>query len=56
MNNVIIACDFSSSNELNKFLKNFKSNKPFLKIGYQLFYKIGRTGIQKLTKQGYKIF
>lgn len=56
MSNVIIACDFSSLNELNKLLKNFKSNKPLLKIGYQLFYKIGRTGIQKLTKQGYKIF
>ncbi len=56
MSNVIIACDFSSFNELNKFLRNFKSNKPWLKIGYQLFYKIGRTGVEKLIKQGYKIF
>ena len=56
MNNVIIACDFSSQKELDSFLKNFKNTKPFIKIGYQLFYKIGRTGIQKLTKQGYKIF
>ncbi|MDE6477395.1 MAG: orotidine-5'-phosphate decarboxylase [Mycoplasmoidaceae bacterium] len=56
MNNVIIACDFSSFNELNSFLKKLGKEKPFLKIGYQLFYKIGREGIRKLKAKGFKIF
>lgn len=56
MNNVIIACDFSSFNELNLFLKKLGKEKPFLKIGYQLFYKIGREGIKKLKARGFKIF
>ncbi len=56
MNNVIIACDFSSFNELNLFLKKLGKEKPFLKIGYQLFYKIGREGIRKLKARGFKIF
>lgn len=56
MNNVIIACDFSSFNELNVFLKKLGKEKPFLKIGYQLFYKIGREGIRKLKAKGFKIF
>lgn len=55
-NNVIVACDFTSQKELDNFLKKLKGNKPFLKIGYQLFYVIGRAGISKLHKQGYKIF
>ncbi len=56
MNNVIIACDFSSQTELNNFLKKMKNEKPFLKIGYQLFYKIGREGVKKLKNKGFKIF
>lgn len=55
-NNVIIACDFSTQKELNNFLKKLKGTKPFLKIGYQLFYKIGREGIKELKDKGYKIF
>lgn len=53
---VIIACDFDSSKELDVFLKKINTKKVFLKIGYQLFYKIGPEGIKKYKKQGYKIF
>lgn len=55
-NNVIVACDFSSFNELNVFLKSLKNEKPFLKIGYQLFFKIGKEGVKDLKNRGYKIF
>lgn len=56
MNNVIIACDFSNQTELNNFLKKLGNKKIFLKIGYQLFFKIGREGIKQLKSKGYKIF
>ena len=38
---VIIACDFSSKNELYGFLDKFDGEKPFLKVGMELFYKEG---------------
>ena len=55
-NNVIIACDFDTEKELDSFLKKFKGTKPFIKIGYQLFYTIGVAGVKKYKKLGYKIF
>ncbi len=53
---VIIACDFSSKEELNKFLANFEGLNPFLKIGMELFYKEGPELIKELKKKGCKIF
>ncbi|MDR3257473.1 MAG: orotidine-5'-phosphate decarboxylase [Mycoplasmataceae bacterium] len=53
---VIIACDFASENEFNKFIKLFKNEKPFLKIGYQLFYATGKKFISDLVDKGYRIF
>ena len=38
MSDVIIACDFSSKEETLKFLDQFKEEKPFVKIGMELFY------------------
>ena len=35
---VIIACDFSSKQEVIDFLTQFKEEKPFVKIGMELFY------------------
>jgi orotidine-5'-phosphate decarboxylase len=54
--NVIIACDFDNEKQLRTFLKNFKNEKPFLKIGYQLFYAIGPKLISGLVEEGYDIF
>lgn len=56
MNEVIIACDFKNENELNVFLSSFPNEKPFLKIGMELFYKEGPNLVKKLKDQGYKIF
>ena len=55
-NNVIIACDFDNEKQLDAFLKKFGKTKPFIKIGYQLFYNIGPKGIKKYKTRGYKIF
>ncbi len=53
---VIIACDFKCREELFDFLKNFKEEKPFLKIGMELFYKEGPNLIKELKGEGAKIF
>lgn len=53
---VIIACDFSSREEVMQFLKPFVSVKPFLKIGMELFYKEGPQLVLDLKRLGYKIF
>ena len=38
---VIIACDFSSKEELFGFLDKFTDCKPFLKVGMELYYAEG---------------
>lgn len=52
---VIIACDFSSKEELEKFLSNF-NQKLFLKIGMELYYKEGPTIVEYAKKLGHKVF
>ena len=56
MKDVIIACDFSSQEELFEFLKPFEGYDPYLKIGMELFYKEGPGLVKKLKKMGFKIF
>ena len=34
---VIIACDFGTKDELFEFLDKFKDEKPYLKVGMELF-------------------
>ena len=38
---VIIACDFAGKKETLDFLSQFKDEKPFVKIGMELFYAEG---------------
>ena len=38
---VIIACDFGSAEETYAFLDRFSGEKPFVKIGMELFYAEG---------------
>lgn len=40
---VIIACDFNSKAEVIAFLEKFKDEKPFVKIGMELFMRKDRT-------------
>ncbi|MBU1020693.1 MAG: orotidine-5'-phosphate decarboxylase [Firmicutes bacterium] len=56
MNEVIIACDFKNKNDLEQFLEKFGTEKPFLKIGMELFYKEGPHYVKELKERGYKIF
>ena len=53
---VIIACDFSSDKEVFKFLDNFKNEKPYVKIGMELFYSAGPSIVKEIKKRGHKIY
>ena len=53
---VIIACDFSSADAALDFLAKFKEEKPFVKIGMELFYAEGPSIVKKLKDRGHKIF
>lgn len=53
---VIIACDFNSADELYTFLDKFKEEKPFLKVGMELFYAEGPQIVREIKRRGHKIF
>lgn len=53
---VIIACDFSSKKEVMDFLDLFREEKPYVKIGMELFYSEGRQIVKEIKNRGHKIF
>ena len=53
---VIIACDFASAKEAFAFLDRFTEEKPFVKIGMELFYAEGPEIIRQIKSRGHKIF
>ncbi len=53
---VIIACDFPSAEALFSFLDLFKDEKPYLKVGMELFYGAGPEIVREIKKRGHKIF
>lgn len=53
---VIIACDFSSAAETFAFLDKFTDEKPFVKVGMELFYAEGPEIVRELKHRGHKIF
>ena len=53
---VIIACDFASAEETYAFLDCFVEEKPFVKIGMELYYAEGPTIVHELHRRGHKIF
>jgi orotidine-5'-phosphate decarboxylase len=53
---VIIACDFSSKDEVFAFLDKFTDVKPFVKIGMELFYAEGPDIVRQIKSRGHKIF
>ena len=53
---VIIACDFSSKEEVMNFLDKFQGKKPFVKIGMELFYAEGPSIVREIKARGHKIF
>lgn len=56
MRDVIIACDFASAEATYKFLDKFENEKPFIKIGMELYYAEGPSIVRELRKRGHKIF
>lgn len=53
---VIIACDFAGKKETLDFLSQFKDEKPFVKIGMELFYAEGPDIVREIKERGHKIF
>ncbi len=53
---VIIACDFASADDTFKFLDKFTEEKPFVKIGMELFYAEGPSIVREIKRRGHKIF
>jgi len=53
---VIIACDFASKEEVFSFLDRFTEEKPYVKIGMELFYAAGPEIVKEIKKRGHKIF
>ena len=54
---VIVACDFSSAEQVYNFLDKFEgTRKPFVKIGMELFYAEGPQIVREIKKRGHKIF
>lgn len=53
---VIVACDFSTEKEVYDFLDLFQQDKPFVKIGMELFYGAGPGIVRNIKERGHKIF
>ena len=53
---VIIACDFASAAETYAFLDRFTEEKPFVKVGMELYYAEGPAIVRELHRRGHKIF
>ena len=53
---VIVACDFSSAEETLQFLDLFRDEKPFVKIGMELYYSNGPEIVRQIKARGHKIF
>ncbi|MBO4356532.1 MAG: orotidine-5'-phosphate decarboxylase [Clostridia bacterium] len=53
---VIIACDFSDREKVFSFLDIFTDEKPFVKIGMELFYSEGPEIVREIKNRGHKIF
>ena len=53
---VIVACDFNTAEETLKFLDIFTEEKPYVKIGMELFYAEGPEIVREIKRRGHKIF
>ena len=53
---VIVACDFPSREATLDFLSLFREEKPFVKIGMELFYAQGPGIVREIKARGHRIF
>ncbi|MCL1796137.1 MAG: orotidine-5'-phosphate decarboxylase [Clostridia bacterium] len=56
MRDVIVACDFSTREEMVRFLSRFGARKPYLKIGMELFYAEGPDIVRTIKALGHPVF
>ncbi|MCQ2177997.1 MAG: orotidine-5'-phosphate decarboxylase [Bacteroidales bacterium] len=58
MKDVIVACDFSSAEQVLQFLDKFSGceRKPFVKIGMELYYAAGAGIVRQIKARGHRIF
>ncbi len=53
---VIVACDFPTAEQTLAFLDGFSDEKPFVKIGMELYYGAGPEIVRAIKARGHKIF
>lgn len=53
---VIIACDFAGKEQVLQFLEQFGEERPFVKIGMELYYAAGPDMVRELKDRGHKVF
>ena len=53
---VIVACDFSSKADVTAFLDRFTEEKPYVKIGMELYYAEGPEIVREIKRRGHRIF
>ena len=53
---VIIALDFKDGETALNFLDKFREEKPFVKIGMELFYSAGPDIVRQVKARGHKVF
>lgn len=53
---VIIALDFPGESEVLSFLDLFREEKPYVKIGMELYYALGPAAVREIKKRRHKIF
>ena len=53
---VIVACDFDSKEKTLAFLDKFQGEKPFVKIGMELYYAEGPAIVREIKARGHRIF
>ncbi len=56
MKDVIIACDFQNREQTMAFLYRFEGEKPYLKIGMELFYGEGPDIVREIKGEGFPVF
>lgn len=53
---VVVALDFPTLEETLEFLDKFQEEKPFVKVGMELYLQNGPKVIEEIKKRGHKIF
>jgi orotidine-5'-phosphate decarboxylase len=54
---IIIALDYADANQAEELLKHWEGKeKPFIKVGYQLFYRVGPQWVEQKKAEGYSVF